>query len=125
MKQKNQNEKTFDFIEVNGQGTVATTNGLMEVFVHGYFSMWRWSFMVHRDVKFPEYFAVSEASTGRNITGDVYATLEDALHFAVATIREKHYYFATSIGEALNGSRTNLLFRNTTCLQTIGVDILC
>ena len=121
--QKNQNEKQiFNFIEVNGIGTVATKSGYRDVFVYGYFKKWNWWFMVHRDIKDPRYLTVSEASTGRQLRVETYYTVEDALHFALPFIEEKRYYFATSVGNVLTETQTNLLKRNTANLQTLAID---
>lgn len=125
MKQENQNEKTIsNFIEVNGIGTIATKNGYQDTFVYGYFKKYRWFFIVHKDLDNPEFVTVSEASTGRLLKEESYYTVEDALHFALPFIREKHYYFATSVGDVLVETQTNLLKRNTTNLQTLAIDTI-
>lgn len=121
--QKNQNEKQIsDFIEVNGIGTVATKSGYRDVFVYGYFKKWNWWFIVHRDIKDPRYLTVSEASTGRQLRDETYYTVEDALYFALHIIEEKHYYFATTVGDILVRTQCNLFKRNTTNLQTLAID---
>lgn len=117
-------EQTFDFIEVNGTGTVATSKGYRDVFVHGYFKWNRWAFIVHQDVQYPELLTVSEASSGFRLRDERYYSVEDALHFALPFMEEKRYYFSTSVGDALVQSRTDLSNRNTTGLQTLGVDTL-
>lgn len=124
MKRGNQNEKTtFKFIRVNGTGTVATNKGYQDVFVHGYFTMWnRWSFIVHQDVEDPNLITVSEASTGYRLQDENYYTIEDAFYFAIPFIVGKQYRFATSVGNELVRTQTNLLKRNTTNLQTIAID---
>lgn len=120
---KNQNEKQIsNFIEVNGIGTVATKSGYRDVFVYGYFKKWNWWFMVHRDIKDPRYLTVSEASTGRQLRAETYYTIEDALYFALPFIEEKHYYFATTVGDTLVRTQCNLFKRNTTNLQTLAID---
>lgn len=124
MKQESQKERTIsNFIEVNGIGTIITNNGYRDVFVYGYFTKWgRWSFIVHQDVRNPKLVTVSEASTGYCLRDESYYTVEDALHFALPFIEEKHYYFATSVGDVLVRTQTNLLKRNTTNLQTLAID---
>lgn len=112
-----------DFVEVNGIGTITTKQGYRDVFVYGYFTKWgRWSFIVHQDVRNPELITVSEASTGYHLRDENYYSVEDALHFALPFIEEKHYYFATSVGDVLVRTQTNLLKRNTTNLQTLAID---
>ena len=122
---QDQNEKTTsNFIEVNGMGTVSTKVGYLDVFVYGYFTCFgRW-FMVHQDVIRPEFVTVSEASTGFSLKDEQYYSIEDALHFAIPFIKEKRYHFATSIGNALVFTKTNLLGRNTTNLQTLAINTL-
>lgn len=125
MRPENLNEKmTFKFIPVNGTGTVALKNGgYCDVFVYGYFTKWnRWSFIVHQDLNDPELITVSEASTGYQLRDESYYSVEDALHFSLPFIEEKHYYFATYIARVLVKTRTNLLSRNTVNLQTIAMD---
>lgn len=124
MKRESRNEKTIsNFIEVNGIGTIATKKGYRDVFVYGYFTKWgRWSFIVHQDVRNPKLVTVSEASTGYRLRDEDYYSVEDALHFALPFIEEKHYYFATSVGDVLVKTQTNLLKRNTTNLQTLAID---
>lgn len=124
MKQESQKERTIsNFIEVNGIGTVATKKGYRDIFVYGYFTKWsRWSFIVHQDVRNPKLITVSEASTGYCLRDGSYHSIEDALHFALPFIEEKHYYFATSVGVILVETQTNLLKRNTTNLQTLAID---
>lgn len=112
-----------DFVEVNGIGTITTKQGYRDVFVYGYFTKWgRWSFIVHQDVRNPELITVSEASTGYHLRDENYYSVEDALHFVLPFIEEKHYYFATSVGDVLVRTQTNLLKRNTTNLQTLAID---
>lgn len=124
MKQESRKERTIsNFIEVNGIGTVTTKKGYRDIFVYGYFTKWgRWSFIVHQDVRNPELITVSEASTGYCLRDENYHSIEDALHFALSFIGEKHYYFATSVGDILVETQTNLLKRNTTNLQTLAID---
>lgn len=124
MKQESRKERTIsNFIEVNGIGTVATKKGYRDVFVYGYFTKWgRWSFIVHQDVENPKLITVSEASTGYCLRDENYHSVEDALHFALPFIEEKHYYFATFVGVILVETQTNLLKRNTTNLQTLAID---
>lgn len=124
MKQESRKERTIsNFIEVNGIGTVVTKKGYRDIFVYGYFTKWdRWSFIVHQDVRNPKLITVSEASTGYCLRDESYHSIEDALHFALPFIEEKHYYFATSVGVILVETQTNLLKRNTTNLQTLAID---
>lgn len=122
MKRGNPKEKTtFNFIRVNGIGTVATKDGYRDVFVYGYFIKYRWAFIVHQDTEDPTYVAVSEASTGYQLRNEVYYTIEDALHYALPFIDEKQYYFETSVGDTLVRTQTNLFRRNTN-LQTLSID---
>lgn len=123
---QSQNEKTtFNFIEVNGIGSVRTRKGVRDVFVYGYFTVWnRFSFIVHSDVRHPEFFAVSEASTGCRLLDETYYSIEDALYYAYPFIVSKHYYFATAISNWLVKTQKNLLKRNTTLLQTLAIDSL-
>lgn len=123
MKRENQNEKTIsNFVEVNGIGTVATNKGYRDVFVYGYFKKWHWWFMIHSDVRNPEYVTVSEASTGRQLRDEAYYTVEDAIHFSLPFIDEKRYYFSTTVGDILVKTHCNLFRRNTTNLQTLAID---
>ena len=124
MKRGSRNEKTtFRFVRVNGTGTVATTKGYVDVFVHGYFTMWDWwSFIVHQDTEDPNLITVSEASTGYRLQAENYYTVEDALHFAVPFIEDKRYRFATTTSRVLVATQTNLLKRNTTNLQTLAIN---
>lgn len=130
MKQENQNEKmTSKIVRVNGFGTVTLRDGsYRDVFVYGYFvhghlSRWdKWSFIIHQDLRDPEFFTVSEASTGSLLRVENYYSVEDALHFAIPFIEGKHTQFATAIGDILVKTRTDLLARNTTNLQTLAID---
>lgn len=123
MKQENRSIKQIsNFVEVNGVGTVVTENGYCDVFVYGYFKKWHWWFIVHRDIEYPEYITVSEASTGRKLRKDMYYTVEDALHFSLSFIEDKHYYFATAVSNVLVQTQCNLRKRNTTNLQTLAID---
>lgn len=123
---QNQSEKmTSNFIEVNGIGSVLTSKGVCDVFVYGYFTVWdRFSFIVHADVRHPELYNVSEASTGCRLLNEAYYSVEDALYFAYPFILSKHYYFATKINNWLVKTQKNLLKRNTTLLQTLAIDSL-
>lgn len=123
---QSQNEKTTsNFIEVNGIGSVMTKQGICDVFVYGYFTVWdRFSFIVHTDVRHPEFCTVSEASTGCQLIDETYYTVEDALYFVYPFILQKHYYFATAINDWLVKTQKNLLKRNTTLLQTLAIDSL-
>ena len=123
---QSQNEKTIsNFIEVNGIGSVMTKKGVCDVFVYGYFTVWnRFSFIVHADVRHPEFCTVSEASTGCRLLDETYYSVEDALYFSYPFILSRHYYFATAISDRLVETQKNLLRRNTTLLQTIAIDSL-
>lgn len=124
MKQESRKERTIsNFIEVNGIGTVATKKGYRDVLVYGYFIWSRWSFIVHQEIENPELITVSEASTGYRLRHENYSSIEDALHFALPFIEDKRYYFATSVGDVLIRTQTNLLKRNTTNLQTLAIDV--
>ena len=130
MKPENQCEKmTFKLVCVDGVGTVAVRNGgyrdvnVKGYFVHGNLSRWdKWYFIIHQDLKNPEFLTVSEASTGRQLQAETYYTVEDALYFAIPFIRGKHTQFSTSVGDILVRTKTNLLARNTTNLQTLAID---
>lgn len=126
MIQENQSERmTSNFIEVNGIGTIETTKGFCDVFVYGYFQKWdRWFFIVHQDIENPKYITVSEASTGRRLQNENYYTVEDALYFAVPFIEKMKHYFATSVGNILVKTKTDLLNRNTTNTQTLAISSL-
>lgn len=126
MKQENQNGKpTFNFVRVDGFGTVAIQNGYCDVFVYGYFTMWdRWKFFVHADVDDPSLITVSEASTGFSLKKECYYTVEAALYYALPFIREKRFYFSTTVGNVLRRTMTELSSRNTTNLQTAAIDTL-
>lgn len=123
---QSQNEKTIsNFIEVNGIGSVMTKKGVCDVFVYGYFTVWnRFSFIVHADVRHPEFCTVSEASTGCRLLDETYYSVEDALYYAYPFILSRRYYFATAISDRLVETQKNLLRRNTTLLQTIAIDSL-
>lgn len=126
MKRENQSEKsTFNFVRVDGFGTVATLNGYQDVFVYGYFTMWdNWKFFVHADADDPSLITVSEASTGFSLKKESYYTVEDALYYALPFIREKRFYFSTTVGKVLLRTKTELSSRNTTNLQTAAIDTL-
>lgn len=126
MRRENPKERrTSDFIYVNGIGTVMTDKGCRDVFVYGYFTKWdRWSFIVHQDVRYPDLITVSEASTGHLLRDRLYSSVEEALYFSLLFIEEKHYYFATAVGNLLVKTRTDLLRRNTTNLQTLAIDTI-
>ena len=120
----NQSEKkTFDFIEVNGFGKVhLKDHTIADIFVYGYFQMFRWYFIVHQDITDPECVVVSEASSGYLLQGHTnYATVEDALYFEVPFIQKKQYYFATSVGDVLVKHQRNLLKANLG-LRTLAID---
>lgn len=112
-------------MEVNGTGTIRTTKGtLRDIFVFGYFKMFRWWFMVNQDVHHKDYVIVSEASTGQRLTDYCYPDVESAINGTLQFIEDKHYYFATSVGNQLVKYQCNLERRNTTNLQTIAIDSL-
>lgn len=120
MKQKNPNERTtIDFVPINGVGSVMTKQGPQDVYVHGIFKMWHWYFIVHQDVSSPEFFVVSEASTGMSVNNEMYYTIEDALYYVLPLIESKRYYFATAVGSKLISTQTNLLKRNIGLTLTI------
>lgn len=121
---QNQSEKTtFNFIEVNGLGKIHLVNhDITDVFVYGYFEMFRWHFIVHQDIEDPEHIVVSEASTGCLLRHGVnYADVEAALYYAVPFIKTKRYYFATSVGDILVKYQKNLLKENLG-IRTLAID---
>lgn len=119
-----QNIKTLiNFVEVNGIGKIRTGRGLRDVYIYGYFTMWHWTFIVHQYIEDPQYVTVSEASTGCRLQDECYYTTEDALYYAVPFIREKRYYFATSVGSRLVHWQLSLKDINSTGLQTPAIHL--
>lgn len=118
---RNPKEKNFNFVLSNGIGSVrsAPYGKLRDVEVLAYFTMWRWTFIIHRDLKEPQYLTVSEASTGLQLIEESYYTIEDALWFVLPFIEAKHYYFATAVNNNCVKYRCNLLSRNTTGLLNL------
>ena len=110
---KNQNIKqTSNFVEINGVGTICGRQGYFDTYIYGYFTKWRWKFIVHASSENPEWITVSEASTGYRLQNDTYYNVEDALYFALSFLEEKHYYLATRIGDVLVSNQCNLTTRN-------------
>ena len=130
MRQESQYEKTiFNLVRVDGVGTVCLRRGgycdvsVVGYFTHGYTTSYnKWTFIIHRDLKDSEAFAVSEASTGRLLKDETYYSVEDALHFVIPFIEARHTQFATSVGNILVKTQVNLLPRNSTNLQTLAID---
>ena len=119
-----QSEKTtFEFVEVNGFGKIhLKDHTIADVFVYGYFKMFRWYFIVHQDITDLEHLVVSEASTGCLLQDKTnYMTVEDALYFEIPKIQAKQYYFATSISNILVKYQKNLLKENLG-LRTLAID---
>lgn len=118
MRRENQlGTMTFEFTPIDGIGTVPLKNGgFMDVNVYGIIRFDKWQFIVHRDVKQPKYFAVSEASSGMLLNKDNYYTIEDALYFAEEIIYKNRQKFSTSVGNYLAKTQRNLLKRNTSLL---------
>ena len=115
----------ISFVDVNGIGTIRLEdNTLCDVFVYGYFKMFRWWFMVNQDVFDQDYVVVSEASTGRRLTDYCYPDVDSALRGVIPFIEDKHYYFSTEVGNILVSTQCNLMRRNTTNLQTLAIDSL-
>lgn len=116
---KNPKEKNFSLVLSNGIGSIRCSDGLHDVEVLAYFTMWRWTFIIHRDIREPQYLTVSEASTGMQLIRENYYTIDDALWFAIPFIENKHYYFATAVNNNLVRFNCNLQKRNTTGLLNI------
>lgn len=116
---KNPKEKNFNLVLSNGIGSIRCSDGLRDIEVLAYFTMWRWTFIIHRDVNEPQYLTVSEASTGMQLIRENYYTIDDALWFAIPFIENKHYYFATAVNNNLVRFNCNLQKRNTTGLLNI------
>lgn len=115
---RNPKEKNFNFVPLNGVGSIRCyPNGeLCDVEVVAYFTMWNWTFIIHRDIEEPQYFAVSEASTGMRLIDENYYSIEDALWFVIPFIEQKRYYFATAVNNNLVKYKGTLLNRNTSLL---------
>ena len=117
---RNPKEKNYKLFLITGTGSVRCKDGLLhDVEVVAHFTMWEWAFMIHRDVLSPELFTVSEASTGLNLNGDNYYTIDDALYFSLPFIERKRYHFATITNRACVKYKCNLRNRNTTGLTTL------
>ena len=116
-------KKTSNFVEVNGMGKIHLRNHtIADVFVYGYFQMFRWHFIVHQDIEDPEHLVVSEASSGCCLQDKTnYLSVEDALYYELPLIQSKQYYFATSVGNILVKYRKNLLKENLG-LRTLAID---
>jgi hypothetical protein len=115
---KNLNEKPIisDFSELvyaEGMGTVMLTNLKTEdVFIVGYFDAYKRRFIIHQDITYPDYFMVSESSTGNSILDYCYETVEEAYIKAVGLLEAKRLHLATVIGNKLVQTQTNLNKRN-------------
>lgn len=114
MKLRSRNGKmTFDFIRVDGMGTILTRRGPVDVFVYGHLTVFdMWKFIVHQDMFDPTLVTVSEVATGLRLRDENYYTVEDALYYAVPFIYEKRYYLATTVDRTLVRTRVNLSRRN-------------
>lgn len=121
---KSKLKQTINFVDMNGVGTVRCHSGFRDIMVYGYFHRYHWDFIVHQDVEFPDYYIVSEASTGMRMTDNCYDNIEDALSAALSVIDEKQYYFFTRTKDVLVDGKYNLNKRNTNPL-TLGVMQLC
>lgn len=119
-----QSEKRIsNFVELNGVGKIhLKDHTIADVFVYGFFKMFRWYFIVHQDITDPEHLVVSEASTGCCLQNKInYATVEDALYYELPRIQAKRYYFATAVGDILTEHQKNLLKENLS-LRTLAID---
>lgn len=127
MNQKLQNLKqTTNFVEVNGFGCIHYEGRSIDVEVLGYFKFYHYYFIIHRNYQAPEWLKCSEASTGFCINNDIeYDTLEEMLRHSTNFLETKKYELATAVGKVLVHTRTNLLHRNTTLIQTPAIDLLC
>ena len=116
-------KKISNFVEVNGIGKIhLKDHTIADVFVYGYFKMFRWYFIVHQDITDPEHLVVSEASTGCCLQDKTnYMTVEDALYYELPHIQAKQYYFATSVSNILVKYQKNLLKENLG-LRTLAID---
>lgn len=83
---------------------------LRDVQVYGNFQFYRWWFIVHQDIDYPNGYNVSEASTGCSLQDyEYYESLEEALKCIIPLIESKRYYFATSVSDVLVKYNQNLL----------------
>ena len=122
---QHQNIKTsIDFVDINGIGKVRTGRGFRDAYIYGYFKKWHWTFIVHQSLEDPRYVTVSEASTGCILQDECYYSVEDALYYALPFIEQKHYYFATAVGDKLVRWQVNLLGINSTGLQTPAIYLM-
>lgn len=107
---------------ISGTGTIFMQDRTFrDVSVVGYFKMYHWWFIVHRDINYPDCYIVSEASTGCAIMEYCYDTVRDAVESALPIIKAKRYYFFTSTKEKLTKYRYSLLNRNLN-IQTLSID---
>lgn len=123
--QKNRSiKKTIDFIEVNGVGTASkAAGGTMDVLVYGYFKYDRYWFMVTQDFKNKERVSITEASTGGKLSKKLsFATVEEALEFALPYLKEKRIKLPTMIGNYLVRLKRNLSYRNVNNLSTLAIN---
>ena len=94
----------------------------IDTFICGYFKMFNWHFIVHRDFDDLEHFIVSEASSGCCLQGEEnYYTATDAFHLSIPLIRAKRYHFATSVGDILVKYKMDLL-RENLGVRTLAID---
>lgn len=102
-----------------GTGVVRMRDGsYRDVQVYAYFTFNRWKFIIHRCLEEPQYFTVSEASTGYRLQDESYYEVSDALHFALQFCEKKKYYFATTVGDTLVNTQTSVCSVNTTGIRT-------
>lgn len=123
---KNQSLKQIiNFVDINGTGTVRCINNVMrDIEVVGYFKKYHWTFIVHRDIQYPDCYVVSESSTGMCLTDFCYDTIEKAIKNTIPIIDEKRYYFFTRVNDELVSMKYNLFSRNTN-LITPAINQLC
>lgn len=121
---KNQSiKKIINFVDFNGIGTITTNNyEVRDVMVFGYFKYERFWFIVNSDINYPDYFIVTEASTGARLTNYCYPTIEMALEQTLPYIKDHYIRFPTTVGNYLVRLKRNLLSRNTVNLSTLAID---
>ena len=126
MNPKHQKEsKTINLIRIDGTGSMRLQDrSIRDCNVVGYFSLYGKMFFVNRDSVYPDYYLVSEASTGTCITEYCYEDIETAVKSALTFLEDKRYYLHTSIGKIVVKENCDLQKRNSTNLQTIGIDTL-
>lgn len=76
------------------------------------FSMYGWTFIVHRDLEDSDYFNVTEASSGCYVMDYIYDDFKEAIEHAIERINSRHLEIHTRSSSIKVKSKKDLFKRN-------------